>query len=311
GGGGGGWGGGGGERGSRGRWGTWASRTSRRWGRSSCRITRSDSAWTPPPFRRVSTAPSTRARFSRTMAKPRRPACGARHRSSSGAPDRTTRSRGCSSSARDRSPTSDRRSTGCSTRSSQPLQHDARLAHDALDDLRRGRQIADEPGALSRRQRYPRGILAPGALVEDVLREARLHVDGEHGRAGLLVLLDVGVPEVARPESADDVGERGLLALRFEHRLLAKVRSRALTRHDEARPDLGALGAERENGGEARAIGDATGGDDGDTDGVDDLRHERQRADALGGDALRLDAQRAMTAGLAALRDDRVHAHAL
>ena len=52
-------------------------------------------------------------------------------------------------------------------------------------------------------------------------------------------------------------------------------------------------------------IRDAARGNDGNPDCVDDLRHERQRAD-LRGDVGRQE-HAAMTAGLGALGDDRIH----
>ena len=82
-----------------------------------------------------------------------------------------------------------------------------------------------------------------------------------------------------------------------EQRLLVAVDGARLGRGDEAGADPHAVGAERERGGEAAAVEEPAGGDDGDlvADRVDDLRHERHRRDRAG-----------VPAGLGALGDDEV-----
>ena len=78
--------------------------------------------------------------------------------------------------------------------------------------------------------------------------------------------------------------------------LVARGRAR-FGRRDEARPDPHAVGSQHEGGGEAAAVEDAAGSDDGHAvaDRVDDLRHQRERRDQSG-----------VPARLGALRDDEV-----
>ena len=74
----------------------------------------------------------------------------------------------------------------------------------------------------------------------------------------------------------------------------------ALLGAHEARPDLDALGSQRERGGHSPAVGDAAGGDDGNVDRVDEQGHEHHGRELPD-----------VTAGLHALADDGVGARRL
>ena len=90
-----------------------------------------------------------------------------------------------------------------------------------------------------------------------------------------------------------------------ERRLPGRKRA-ALPREQKAGADLRRLRSERQRGDDAAAVGDATRGDDGNRDSVDDLRHERQGSDERGLVVRAEPERRAVPARLGSLRDDDV-----
>ena len=80
----------------------------------------------------------------------------------------------------------------------------------------------------------------------------------------------------------------------------------ALGAREERRPELDALGAERERGGDSAPVHDRARRDHGHAHAVDDLREQREASDHRLLE--RVQERPAMAAGLAALRDDEVDA---
>ena len=112
-----------------------------------------------------------------------------------------------------------------------------------------------------------------------------------------VVVVGVGVAHDPHRLARVGAAHRRLVLAAGEERVLVPEDAARLGRGDEARADPDAVGPERERGGQAPAVEDAAGGDDGDpvADRVDDLRDERERGDLSG-----------VAAGLGALGDHEV-----
>ena len=114
------------------------------------------------------------------------------------------------------------------------------------------------------------------------------------------MLLPVGgvlIAHHAAGLAGEALGDHGVVLGHGEQSLLVARRAPGLGGGDEPRADPDTFGAEGQRGGEATAIEEPTGGDDGNgaVDGVDDLRHERHGGDGAG-----------MAAGFGALRDHEI-----